>query len=329
VDIGREKVKTILFITLSNLGDVMLTTPVFQKLCETFPGAVIDVSVGPAGRWIFDGHQAVREIYVYERHRSFSNRLRHLKEIRRRNYDLVIDLKNTFIPFLAGSRFRASFSARIKDTFFRKSLHKRDEHLLKLEALGINAGSKKFFIPITPEDKRTIDGFITDTGSGKTVLMNPGSKSHLKRWDAKKYAVLSDMLVKELGCRIFIAGREDDDRETVDRVLSFVSEPVTDICGKLSASVLAEFMRRSDLVITNDSAPLHIASAVDAPTIAVFGPSDERKYGPLSRKGRVVSPDITCRPCEKALCSIGPEEGCISRINVEEVFNTAKELLGG
>jgi len=329
VDIGREKVKTILFMTLSNLGDVVLTTPVFQKLCEAFPEAVIDVSVGPAGSWIFDGHKAVREICVYERHRSFPNRLRHLRKIRRKDYDLVVDLKNTLIPFFAGSRFRMSFPVWIKDMISRRSLHKKDEHLLKLKDLGIDGRSENFFIPITPENKRTIDGLMTDTGGRKTVLMNPGSKSHLKRWDARKYAILSDRMMKELGCRIFIAGREDDDREIVDRVLSFVSGPVVDICGKLSASALAEFMRRSDIVITNDSAPLHIASAVDVPTIAIFGPSDERKYGPLSRRSRVISPDVKCRPCGKALCSMGPEEGCISRINVEDVFNAAKELLVG
>ncbi|MDD3089741.1 MAG: glycosyltransferase family 9 protein, partial [Candidatus Omnitrophica bacterium] len=81
-------------------------------------------------------------------------------------------------------------------------------------------------------------------------------------------------------------------------------------------------------VVTNDSAPLHVASAVNTPTVAIFGPTDERRYGPLSVKSRVVTPSVPCRPCGRALCSTGPDEGCISQISVNEVFRAAKELLG-
>jgi ADP-heptose:LPS heptosyltransferase len=134
-------------------------------------------------------------------------------------------------------------------------------------------------------------------------------------------------LAEELDCLVLICGNEDD-RDVVKQVVSFAEKEHVDLCCKTSIGVLSELMRRSDIVITNDSAPLHMASAVNAPTIAIFGPSDESKYGPLSEKSRVLKPDIPCRPCGKALCAIGPDEGCIGRVNVDEVFEAAKELLG-
>jgi ADP-heptose:LPS heptosyltransferase len=161
----------------------------------------------------------------------------------------------------------------------------------------------------------------------RVVVINPGAKSHLKRWGALKFAALADRLTAELGCTVFVCGNEDD-REVVGKVMSQVKGKARDLCCKTSVGVLSEIMRKCSLVVTNDSAPLHLASAVNAPTVAIFGPSSEVKYGPLSDKSRVIKPDVPCRPCEKALCAIGPDEGCIGRVTVEEVFAAAKELLG-
>ena len=87
-------------------------------------------------------------------------------------------------------------------------------------------------------------------------------------------------------------------------------------------------MSHCDLVLTNDSAPLHVASAANTPTIAVFGPFDERRYGPLAEGSVVIKPDIPCRPCDKAHCAMGFDKGCISRIEVDEVFQAARRMLG-
>jgi len=106
-----------------------------------------------------------------------------------------------------------------------------------------------------------------------------------------------------------------------------INEKALNLCGKTTIGELACLMDRCDLVITNDSAPLHIASAVNSPSLALFGPSDEKKYGPLSDKNIVVKTSPRCRPCEKALCHAGPEEGCMPEIEVEEVFNAARRLL--
>lgn len=243
---------------------------------------------------------------------------------------MVVDLKNTLIPYLLGAPYHSSMFS-IFDRGYGGAgmgLHKKDEHLLKLDRLGLDTRGAGLMVLKGEEERRFVDDNIPISGNKKTVLVNPGAKSHLKRWPAEKYASLADRLTEELGCEIFVAGNEDD-REVVGRFMDSVCSSVTDLCGKTSLKVLMEVMKRVDLVITNDSAPLHMASAVNVPTLALFGPSDETKYGPLSEKSKVIRPRVPCRPCGKALCAVGPDEGCLVMVEVDEVFNAAKEFLSG
>ena len=328
VKVDKNLIKSILLVSLSNLGDIILTTPVLQKLAGEFPEASIDVICGAPGEDIFSKHQAVREIIVTKKHRSFASRMRDIRDLRKKHYDIVVDLKLTLMPLLLGSSFSAGgFSQAIGRRDETVMRHKREEHLSRILGLGIDIANPDFFVPVTIYHCRLVDEILKGSGDKNIVVLNPGSKSHLKRWDAAKYAELSDKLVTELGCQILIVGNKDD-REVVDMLLSRGKEPVKDICGKTSIGELMELMRRVSLVITNDSAPLHMASAVNAPTIAIFGPSDDQKYGPLSERSKVLKPDVPCRPCERALCAAGSEAGCISRVTVEEVFLAAKEMLG-
>jgi len=321
----KKKIRSILFLTLSNLGDIILTTPVLEMLHDEFPEASIDVITGGAGLEIFTQHPAVREVSAYRKKRKILERLSEVIALRKKKYDLVVDLKNTLIPYLVGAKYHTKLSL-LKE---RNVRHKKDEHLLKLTAMGIEPSSHaSFFIPCGDDEKRFIRE-VTDSSSGKRiVVINPGAKSHLKRWGAKKYAELSDRLISELGCRVFVTGNQDD-REVVGEFKSFSREVSTDLSSKTSVGSLAELMKRSSLVITNDSAPLHVASATNTPTLAIFGPSDDRKYGPLAEKSVTVKPKMECRPCGRALCNNGPAEGCIIDVEVEEVFEKAKEMLAG
>ena len=321
-----KEVKKILFISLSNLGDIILTTPVLERLYEEFPEAEIDVITGLPGKEIFSRHPAVKNVTVRGKRKGLKGRVEELLEIRRKKYDLVMDLKNSLIPYLAGAKVHSKLS------FKRKVVHKRLEHLSKLEAVGVDPyKNNKFFIPVSEEEEVFIKGILLGAeGSsslrGKRVIINPGAKSHLKRWPEEEYALLADRLISEAGCEVFVIGQQEDE-EVVKRVLSSMKGKALDLCGKTSLGALFSLMKNVDLVITNDSAPLHIASAADAPTVAIFGPTDAHKYGPLSGKKAVVRPQVPCHPCERALCKINPHSGCISNVKLDDVFLEAKKLL--
>lgn len=323
----KDNVRSILFITLSNLGDIILTTPVLDSLCRNFPGAFIDVVTGAPGEQIFRTHPAVRNISVRGKRLGLKGRLDEISLWRKNRYDLLVDLKNSLVPYLTGSRMHTVLSFREP-----AAAHKKDIHLSKLRAVGIRDTSHaRFFLPVTPKEEEFARGVLAGaldpvSPPAKTIIINPGAKSHLKRWPARKYAALADRLISELRCTVIITGNEDD-REVVKNTVGNMVRRAVDLCGKTSLGALFELARRADLVITNDSAPLHVASAASTPTIALFGPSDERKYGPLAPGSAVISPKVHCRPCGKALCASGPEEGCLPSIDVEEVFRMAKELL--
>ncbi|MBL7072349.1 MAG: glycosyltransferase family 9 protein [Candidatus Omnitrophica bacterium] len=324
--IDEKKVKSILFVTLNNLGDIILTTPVFLELCRNFPGAVIDVMTGSAGEEIFVSHRAVRRVDKHRRRLSVLQRIPVVRALRKKRYDLVIDLKNSLLPNLIGARYHRSLMSLILEPVKRKiRRHKKEEHLARLADLGIEASvPSDFYIPEAEENKKYICEVMGSRG--KAVILNPGSKSHLKRWPAEKFAELGDRLSSELGCGIFLIGNEAD-KEVVERVKRGMKSPFVDLCCRTSVSCLYSVMKRSVLVVTGDSAPLHVASAVGVPAVAIFASTDEVRYGPLSAGSEVVVPAVECRPCNLANCALGRENGCITDIGTEEVYSVAKEIL--
>ena len=238
----------------------------------------------------------------------------------------MVDLKGSILPFVLGTKYRPDMLSRKKE-----AIHKKDEHLYKIRGIVEGAFTgQKFFIPITKEDKKSVEEMLADDGRGPraaTIVINPGAKSHLKRWSGEKYASLIRRLTDELKCRVFITGNDDDINVTGNVMASSGGKGIN-MCSRTSVGELAELVRRADVMVTNDSAPLHIASAMNTPTVAIFGPSDDVKYGPLSKNSVVLKPAVPCRPCGKALCSVGPDEGCISQVSVEDVFNAVKGILG-
>ncbi|MBD3379909.1 MAG: hypothetical protein GF408_05545 [Candidatus Omnitrophica bacterium] len=321
------KINTILFISLSNLGDIILTTPVIEKLRDLYPEAKIDVVTGAPGKKIFVLHPSVRDVHVLQDHRALGRRIRKLVCFHRMKYDLVVDLKGSLLPYLAGAGMSVGGFFDKGPVVPKPDLHKRSEHLSVLGKLTDTPYSfPRFFMPVTRLEKKEAQMILSGAGDVRKVLINPGAKSRLKRWPADLYARLCDELVRNQGCAVIVAGA-DEDRKTVDDMRGNCTEGFTDLCGKISVGCLAELMKGSDLVVTNDSAPLHIASAVDAPTVAIFGPTDERKYGPLSRKSRVVRPGVLCRPCNRSLCTDGTDKGCLPGLRVEEVLVACREIL--
>ena len=318
-----KTINSILLITLSNLGDIILTTPVLVKLNEHFPDARIDVITGEVGKDLFTSHPKVFNVFIHKRGQSFADRIKQLQEIRTRKYDMVVDLKNSLIPYLAGAKYYSRF--RIFPD--KKNVHKKEQHLSRLKSVGIkDAEDYNFFVPIMEADRKWIKQ-IVGAPYDNMVVINPGAKSHLKRWPVEKYAELADKIKNELNMRVLFVG-SGDDAETIRNVKNKMSQSAENLCDKTSVGALAALMEKAKVVITNDSAPLHVASAVGAPTVAIFGPTNEHKYGPLSTNSKVLKAKVSCRPCENALCKVGPDEGCIGNISVDEVFEAVKGICG-
>jgi len=322
---NKTKIKRILVITLSNAGDIILTTPVVEALLKEFPSAELDVMVGPSGKEIFSAHKKIREVIIYDKKCPNLAKFTLFLKLRKKGYDLVADLRNTIFPLILRPRF-ATNPFRYRS---RGRMHKAGAHLLRLKEIGIDAPGAVPFIPETESDKKHVEGLLRGLGGKPFVVVSPGAKSHVKRWPLKNFAALSDMIKEKLGYEVALAGDEND-RVVIERILHRMKTKPLDLLEKTNIRELAIIVRKSAFIITNDSAPLHLVSAVGARILAFFGPTDEKKYGPFTAAAsKVLRKDIACAPCEVPQCiNVENKYECLKSISTEEAFEAVKELLG-
>lgn len=183
-------------------------------------------------------------------------------------------------------------------------------------AAGLSPGDR----PV-PGERRLLVGF--HAGGGREI----------KQWDLGRVADVATLIARSHGATIVLTGSESD-RAIVDRVKSGLGGglSVIDVSGGLDLITLAALLERLDLLITPDTGPMHLAAAVGTPTVALFGPSDPARWGPLSPVARVVRIDLPCSPCNRIRvppnrCA-GHVPDCLAGIDVERVYDAAVELLG-
>ncbi|MBN2453897.1 MAG: glycosyltransferase family 9 protein [Candidatus Omnitrophica bacterium] len=323
MNIDRSDVRRILVITLSNLGDVILTTPVVATLRREFPGSRIDILVGPAGKEVFEKDWNIFKVIVYDKHMSIAGKRRLQLKLKKLKYDLVVDLRNTVFGILIGPKYRTSTLQQFPEDI----VHRMDRHLYRLKSLGIENTLRRPYVHISPEDELYAANLLKDRDVRDSfVVINPGSKSHLKRWTAEGFAAVADRLITECGIDIIFTGVKED-AEVVADVAAKMKHGAHNLTGKTSVRQLGELIKRSKLLITNDSAPLHLGCAVGARVLAIFGPTDPKKYGPTGEFDMVVNKKLFCSPCETAMCKYNYE--CMKLISAEDVFDAAKMMIEG
>ncbi len=321
--IDKAQIKRILVITLSNIGDIILTTPVIRALSQEFSGSRIDVMVGPNGKDIFDKDPRIFKLVVYDKHISIAEKRRLQLKLRRLKYDLVVDLRNTVFPLLLAPRYRTSPI----QSFPKDVVHKKERHLYRLAPFGIDGLGERSYIHITKEDEDYVDDLIkANAVTEPIVIVSPGAKSHLKRWAIEGFAEVCDGLAGECAATIVFVGTGPD-KEISLSVARKMKGKYKDFVDKTNIRQLASLLKRSSLLITNDSAPMHLGCAVGTKVLAIFGPTDPKKYGPTGEFDAVISKKLFCSPCEVAACKYGHE--CMKLVSADEVLDRAKMMIEG
>lgn len=320
--IDKSKIKRILFITLSNVGDIILTTPAIRVLSERFPKARMDVMVGPNGVELFQKDPAIFKVITYDKHIAMGDKKRLVRKLRHVKYDLIVDMRNSLFPFLVGARYRTS-PIHVPPKTIK---HKKEQHIWKLSSIGLDVPAANFYVHIPQDDIDYVDRIMQDFDKTRPIIaISPGAKSDIKKWPREKYIQLIDKLIKELSSQIIMVGDTADSVLIKDIIISGRNE-VMDLSGKTTLCQLASLFKQCNLLITNDSAPLHLAGAVNTKVLAIFGPTDHRAYGPTGGGDRVIRKDLHCSPCGKAQCEF--EHECMKYIEADEIFQVAKEMLG-
>ncbi len=331
---------TSLVIQTSFLGDTVLTTPLLAQLANRGP---VDVVTTPASAALLANHPAVRAILPYDKRgadRGLRGLWRMARRLRRGNYDVAFlaqgSWRSAALAWLAGIPSRMGFATSAGRLLYTKRVPYRDDlhHAARLLMLARPNGREPLPSELKPSlapgdrERAEVDRLLATAGvrtGERLVALAPGSVWATKRWPY--YPELAQLLAGN--ARILVVGSAADS-PLAHAILLGVPGAV-DTTGQLSLLASAELVRRAAVVVTNDSAPLHLASAMDTPTVAVFGPTvPEFGFGPLSSRASVVGHDtLTCRPCDRhgpQRCPLGHFR-CMRELTPESVAERVRALL--
>jgi ADP-heptose:LPS heptosyltransferase len=202
--------------------------------------------------------------------------------------------------------------------------HAVDRYLDFLRHLGTNVGEPEFLIPISEENKKKVDHLLGANhirANDRFAAVNPVAFWDTKLWGNENFANLCDRIMKELHTPIVLTGT---DLAALSEIQSLMKSPAVNLGGKTGLRDLACLYRRSSLLITTDSGPMHIAAAVGTPVIALFGPTNPSRTGPYGKNHTVIRKDLSCSPCFLKKCET---KTCMADISVDEVFEKAAEFL--
>jgi heptosyltransferase-2 len=318
----------ILFITLSNIGDCILTLPVLDFLRQKYPQAEITCLVPARPREIFINNPAVTDVIIFDKHTKLIDKIKLFFVLSKRNFDLVVDLRNSFFgAFLPARKIRSLFSGPLR-RIPAKIKHMKEKHLFWANLLDYSKRNKKYqSLNIISQDVDYIHGILSEqnlSNRAKLIVIAPGSRSQVKCWDRQNFKQLCSQLVKEDNPIVLVG--DSLDQPICNYLGQAGDQKIINLCAKTNLSQLAALLKQARFLITNDSAVMHLASYLNVPVVAIFGPTDEKKYGPWSERNVVVKKDIFCRPCEKAQCRFGSLE-CLTAIKPADVFRQIESLL--
>lgn len=315
-----------LLIGPSNIGDAVLASDIVAMLRARFPEAHLTVVAGARAANLFAGDTRIQTLVNTNAYDSPLGRLKLAAILLRYRPQIVIDLRRTAYPLLLKPLSVWRYLRRPP----KKLTHMRERH--RWEALAqvpelASVSTTANGLWQSPQDERRIDQLWQRWGlrkNARIAVICPGARSHIKRWGVEGFAAVADRLVQKSHLQIIFSG-EPDEEDIIREVLGCMSHPAHSAVGLVTIRQLAALMRRAELVITNDSASLHVASAVETPTVAIFGPTDENKYGPTAKNSVTVRRKLFCAPCETAQCRFNHE--CMRFISADELYDAAASLL--
>lgn len=320
--------KRVLIVKLSSLGDLIHALPTIHCLKMGLPATitwVVNAVYAPLLRHAAD----VDEVIPFDRKRPVRGLWGVVRELRGREFDLVIDLtglfKSALISRLAGGRLclGPSFAREFSWLFYHRQVgssdlnrHAVDRYLDVVRALDVKDGNRVFPLMFPPAS------FALDGGRPAVVLV-PGARWPSKLWPVASFADVADRLRRD-GIQVLMVGEE---LPTAEDPLAGL-EGVVDLRGRTSLAELGGILQRADLVIANDTGPMHLAASLGRRVIALMGPTDPRRTGPYGTGHRVFSTRPPCSPCFSKVCRNPAGQVCLQDVRPTDVYAAAVAMLG-
>ena len=296
----------ILIIHTAFIGDIVLSTALVSKVKEKYPDSNIYYLTTTLGKEILKNNPKIKEIIVYDKRgkdKGFKAFISFIRKIRKLKIDVCLTphryLRSSILSLLSGASIRVGYDiASLAFVYNKKIKYDKTKHEVEKLLSFIDDNTKRYELEMYPseKDKIKIDTLLKKLSNNKKIiLIAPGSKWFTKKWPEEYFRILIQNLVKRDDLLIVITGGKEEKEIELN-----LDSKVLDLRGEITLLELAELTKRAILVVSNDSAPIHITSAFpDTRIIGIFGPTvKEFGFFPWSQNSKVFEVNgLYCRPC--------------------------------
>lgn len=334
----------ILILKPSSLGDVVQALPVLRLLKRHLPHSRIDWWIDSRLAPLLEGDADLNRVVRFERQRWASplhwpEMLRSIRELRTEPYDWVIDLqclaRSGAFAWLANGKLligldepregaRGFYDIIVPRATFHT--HAVDWYLAVLPRLGVPVDKNFLWLPERPEAAAAVRA-KWNPEAARWIALQPGARWRNKRWPAEHFAELVRALSRENATLRFTVLGSAEDQPLADVVCRAAPERCLNLAGRTSLPEMVEWLRRCDLMVTNDTGPMHVAAALGKPVVGLFGPTEPRRTGPYGQLERVVQHHLPCVPCLKPRCAWPRPMECLTAIAPATVLERVRREL--
>jgi heptosyltransferase-2 len=209
-------------------------------------------------------------------------------------------------------------------------LHQVEYYLTFLRALGWEAPTRDPVLKAAPEAVTRVRALLSSKGikdQDFLVGISPGAAyGPAKRWPVERFAAIGDRAIKEWGAKVVVIGSEKE-KDLGDTLISATAPGTVNCCGTTGLGDALALIKRCQIFVTNDSGLMHVAAALNVPTVAIFGSTDPVATGPRGKNARIVKKDMECAPCLKPECPVGYR--CLLSVRPDDVWRAMEELRAG
>lgn len=348
----RSAIKRILVRGPNWLGDAVMCEPALRGLRSLFPEAQIALLVKPAVADLFAGHPALTRVLTYDtkgRHAGLSGKWVLAGQLRRQDFDLAVLFQNAFeaafLTFLAGVPRRYGYATDARSLLLtdpvavpdrRTLVHQVHYYWDLLKPLGLIGDPSAPELVVFPEEEQAMAGRFSQGGvtpSDVVVGINPGSTyGGAKRWLPERFAEVTDRLCHTIRMSrgqevsVVIFGAKGEERLGQEIAANLSSKSLV-LSGATTIRELMAAVKRCEVLVTNDTGPMHIAAAFQVPVVAIFGPTDWRTTSPFGSAHAIVRQPVDCAPCLLRECPI--DHRCMTRVTVDQVYEAGLSSLSG
>lgn len=320
------------------IGDAVMSTPALGAIRAAFPSSEIVLAANPVVSELMSPHPFCDRVIVYDKrgpHRGVAGLWKFCRLLAGERFDLAILFQNAIeaaiIADLAGIKKRAGYSTdgrgillthAIRVSKDARRLHHTQYYLAMLGELGIPPAGQETCLQCTDDERSRARGVL---GPGRWAAINPGAAyGSAKRWYPERFGQVADALASDFGYRVLLVGGTGE-AAIGSEIISRMSSKPMNLIGMTSVRQLMALLASADLVITNDSGPMHIAAAFGRPIVALFGPTDHSVTSPLCSRLSLVRKETECAPCLRRQCP--GDHRCMADISVKDVLDAVEALL--